>query len=89
MSQSPSAPNYMDNVMSRFGHHLSPNQRTHLSDSMVSNLQSAKPGPGPSNLPVYHIAPHSTISMTEKSSNANSGSGGVTPMYDVEGAAAK
>ncbi|KAG2236960.1 hypothetical protein INT48_002029 [Thamnidium elegans] len=41
-----SAPNYMDNVMSRFGHHLSPNQRTSLSDSMISNLQPTKPGSG-------------------------------------------
>lgn len=37
-------PNYMDNVMSRFGHHLSPNQRTHISESMIPTLQSAKPG---------------------------------------------
>lgn len=37
-------PNYMDNVMSRFGHHLSPNQRTFISESMIPTLQSAKPG---------------------------------------------
>lgn len=37
-------PSYMQNVYSRFGHHLSPNQRNYLSDSMISNLHSAKPG---------------------------------------------
>ncbi|CDS02989.1 hypothetical protein LRAMOSA00391 [Lichtheimia ramosa] len=34
---------YMDNVMSRFGHHLSAHQRTSLSQSMVPNLQSGPP----------------------------------------------
>lgn len=38
-----SQPNYLDNVMSRFGHHLSPHQRTNISHSMVPTLQSATP----------------------------------------------
>lgn len=37
-------PHYLNNVMSRFGHHLSPNQRTFISDSMIPSLQSAKAG---------------------------------------------
>lgn len=78
-------PNYMNNVMSRFGHHLSPNQRTHLSDSMISNLQSAKPGPG--YLPVYHAAAASTSVSINIKTTTSTASGlantGVTPMNDV------
>lgn len=60
-----SAPNYMNNVMSRFGHHLSPNQRTSLSDSMVSNLQPAKPGSG-------YLAAYNNSSVHSTSSIKNS-----------------
>lgn len=79
-----SAPNYMDNVMSRFGHHLSPNQRTHISDSMVSNLQSAKSGSG--YLQKHNSGISSTVSIKKFSTNSPSiGGVGATPMYDVEG----
>ncbi|KAI8889251.1 hypothetical protein K501DRAFT_282405 [Backusella circina FSU 941] len=40
-----SQPNYLDNVMSRFGHHLSPHQRSNISHSMVPTLKSATAGP--------------------------------------------
>ncbi|KAI7879620.1 hypothetical protein K492DRAFT_178563 [Lichtheimia hyalospora FSU 10163] len=42
-SSSPGGLQYMDNVMSRFGHHLSAHQRTSLSQSMVPSLQSSAP----------------------------------------------
>ncbi|CAO3589226.1 unnamed protein product [Absidia cylindrospora] len=32
---------YMDNVMSRFGHHLSPYQRTQITNKMTPQLQNA------------------------------------------------
>lgn len=77
-------PNYMDNVMSRFGHHLSPNQRTHLSDSMVSNLQSAQPGPGYLPLNKINIAV-TTVSLDNNSMNLCPGTGGagVTSTHSV------
>ena len=34
---------YMDNVMSRFGHHMSADERTSFSQSMVPTLQSSAP----------------------------------------------
>ncbi|OBZ83503.1 hypothetical protein A0J61_08444 [Choanephora cucurbitarum] len=36
-----SMPNYADKVMSRFGHHLSPQQRTMFSDAMIPNFHSS------------------------------------------------
>lgn len=78
-----SAPNYMDNVMSRFGHHLSPHQRTHISDSMVSNLQSAKSGS--SYLQMHNSGISSTVSLKNLSINSPGlGTVGVTPTNDVE-----
>lgn len=32
---------YMNNVMSRFGHHLSPHQRTQITNTMIPQLQNA------------------------------------------------
>lgn len=73
-----SAPNYMNNVMSRFGHHLSPNQRTSLSDSMVSNLQPTKPGSG--YLAAYNNSAPSASSIKNSPSMKETG---VTPMCDI------
>ncbi|KAI9333731.1 hypothetical protein BD770DRAFT_477569 [Pilaira anomala] len=64
-----SEPSYMDNVISRFGHHLSPNQRTTLSDSMVSNLQPTKAGSGYLKAYNYRISSNNASSI--KSSPAN------------------
>jgi hypothetical protein len=63
------APHYLNNVMSRFGHHLSPNQRTNISDSMVSSLQSAKAGASyespnnPASVTIFKPRPH-TVGVT-------------------------
>lgn len=77
-----SAPNYMDNVMSRFGHHLSAHQRTHISDSMVSNLQSAKSGSG--YLQMHNSGIASTVSLKNLSTISPAlGAVGTTPTDDV------
>lgn len=78
-----SQPNYMNNVMSRFGHHLSPNQRTYISDSMVSNLQSSQPGPG--YLPINKLnIGTSTVSLANNNnSNPGIGGGGVTLVHEA------
>ena len=39
----PQSLQYMDNVMSRFGHHMSANERSSFSQSMVPTLQSSAP----------------------------------------------
>lgn len=75
-----SEPSYMDNVISRFGHHLSPNQRTTLSDSMVSNLQPTKAGSG--YLKAYNYRISSNNSSSIKSSPGIKETS-VTPMCDV------
>ncbi|KAG2206265.1 hypothetical protein INT47_007278 [Mucor saturninus] len=76
-----SAPNYMDNVMSRFGHHLSAHQRTHISDSMVSNLQSAKSGSGYLQMHNSGIASNSLKNLSTNSPGL--GGVGATPADDV------
>lgn len=40
-SSAPSSLTYMNNVMSRFGHHLSPHQRHHFTSRMIPQLENA------------------------------------------------
>jgi hypothetical protein len=68
-------PHYLNNVMSRFGHHLSPNQRTFISDSMIPSLQSAKAG-------ASYESPNSPVSVTISKPRPRS-TGVTSNPYDV------
>lgn len=85
-SSSSSSLQYMDSVMSRFGHHLSANERSSFSQSMVPTLQSSAPGPH-YQIPPTHgksIPPSVIPSAPVVHSNTSSSSSAALATEDVD-----
>ncbi|KAI9275709.1 hypothetical protein BDA99DRAFT_568341 [Phascolomyces articulosus] len=64
----PQSLQYMDNVMSRFGHHMSADERTSFSQSMVPTLQSSAP---PGSLNPHRMGTTTGLSMPTVNNNNN------------------
>ncbi|OAD77532.1 hypothetical protein PHYBLDRAFT_164439 [Phycomyces blakesleeanus NRRL 1555(-)] len=72
---------YLDNVMSRFGHHLSPNERSSFSTSMTPHLQSATPG---AFNPQHIVVGGTTIPVTTATNTTVSPTTTLSLGYDVQ-----
>jgi hypothetical protein len=60
----------MNNVMSRFGHHLSPHQRHHFTSRMIPQLENAS---SPTTNPLYpSFSPLSKEKKTQKEKSPSS-----------------